>query len=80
MPTALQGLAPQAKRAQGHRCRHLVGMLHAPCLGRGWQHLRQEAARGGDRGTAAAEGRHIIQHVSARMERVTRGAYRAKVV
>ena len=80
MPTSLQGRAHKAKRDKGHRWRHLVGMLNAPLLWSGWQHLRQEAARGVDRVTAAAYGRHSIPHVRDLIERVKRGAYRAQLV
>ena len=80
MPTSLQGRAHKAKSDKGHRFRHLFGMLNDPLLGSCWQHRRKEAASGVDRVTAEAYGRHIIPNVRDLVERVKRGAYRAKLV
>ena len=80
MHTSLQGRANKAKRDKGHRFRNLFGTRNAPFLWRCWQHLRKEAASGVDRVTAEAYGRHLIPNVRDLIERVKRGAYRAKLV
>ena len=80
MHTSLQGRANKAKRDKGQRLRNLFGRLKEACLWSGWQHLRKAAASGVDRVTAEAYGRHIIPNVRDLIERVKRGAYRAKLV
>ena len=80
MHTSLQGRANKAKSDKGHRFRNLFGRLNAPFLWSCWQHLRKEAASGVDRVTAEAYGRHLIPNVRDLIERVKRGAYRAKLV
>jgi group II intron reverse transcriptase/maturase len=55
-------------------------MLNEPCLWSCWQYLRKEAASGVDRGTAAEYGQHVIPHSRDLVERLKRGAYRAKLV
>lgn len=80
MQTSLQGRADKAKSDKRHRFRHLFGLLNAPFLWQCWRELRKDAASGVDRVTAAGDGQHVIGNVPALIARVTRGAYRAKLV
>ena len=80
MQTSLQGIAHQARSDRRPRCRNLFGMLNEPCLWSYWQYLRKEAASGVDRATAAEYGQHFIPNARDLIERLKRGAYRAKLV
>jgi RNA-directed DNA polymerase len=80
MQTSLQGIAHKARSDRRHRFRNLFGMLNEPFLWSCWQYLRKEAASGVDRVTAAEYGQHFIPNVRDLIERLKRGAYRAKLV
>jgi hypothetical protein len=80
MQTSRQGIAHKARRDKRHRLRNLFGLLNAPFLWSCWQYLRQEAASGVDRVTAAAYGQHVIPNIRDLVERLKRGASRAKLV
>jgi RNA-directed DNA polymerase len=80
MQTSLQGIAHKARSDRRHRFRNLFGMLNEPFLWSCWQYLRKEAASGVDRVTAAEYEQHFIPNVRDLIERLKRGAYRAKLV
>ena len=80
MQTSLQGIANKAKSEKGHRFRNLFGMLNELLLWSCWQYLRKDAASGVDRVTAEAYSQHGTANVRELIERVKRGAYRAKLV
>lgn len=80
MQTSLQGIADKAKSDKRHRFRNLFGLLNALFLLRCWRELRKEAASGVDRVTVAGYSQHVIRNVHDLVARVTRGAYRAKLV
>jgi group II intron reverse transcriptase/maturase len=80
MQTSLQGIANKAKSDKRHRLRNLFGMLNEPFLWSCWQYLRKEAASGVDRVTAEEYGQQCIPNVRDLVERLKRGAYRAKLV
>ncbi len=54
MPPSLRGRAQQAARPQGERFRHRSRRLDEACLQQCWRDIRQEAASGGDQGSAQA--------------------------
>jgi len=80
MHTSLQGIAHKARSDRRHRCRNRFGRRNEPCLWSCWQYLRKEAASGVDRVSAAEYGQHFIPNVRDLIERLKRGAYRAKLV
>jgi len=80
MQTSLQGRADKAKSDKRHRFRHLFGLLTVFFLGDCWRYVRKGAASGVDRGTAEAYGQQLSGNVHHLVERVKRGAYRAKLV
>jgi RNA-directed DNA polymerase len=80
MQTSLQGIADKAKSDKRHRFRNLFGLLTVFFLGDCWRYVRKGAASGVDRVTAEAYGQQLSGHVHDLVERVKRGAYRAKLV
>jgi RNA-directed DNA polymerase len=80
MHTALQGRANKAKSDKKHRFRNLFGLLNELFLWSCWSYLRKDAASGGDRVTAQEYAQHGTANVRDLVERLKRGAYRAKLV
>jgi len=78
--TSLQGIAEKARREKKYRFRNLAGMLTEKYFQHCWKLLRKDAATGVDRVTAQDYGRHFSTNVSALIERLKRGSYRAKLV
>jgi group II intron reverse transcriptase/maturase len=80
MQTSLQGIANKARREKQYRFCNLSGMLTESYLQYCWKYIRQDAATGVDRVTAAAYGRDFSSNVSKLLERLRKGSYRAKLV
>jgi retron-type reverse transcriptase len=80
MHTSLQGRANKATSDKKHRFRNLFGMLTVLFLWNCWPGLRKAAASGVDRVTAAQDGQQGTTNVRDLVERLKRGAYRAKFV
>jgi len=80
MQTSLQGIANKAHSDKTHRFRNLFGMLNVLFLWSCWPSLRKDAARGVDRGTAEEYHQHGTANVRDLVERLQRGASRAKLV
>jgi retron-type reverse transcriptase len=80
MQTSLQGIANKAQSDKKHRFRNLFGMLHAVLLWSCWPSVRKDAASGVDRVTAEEYHQQGTANVRDLVERLKRGAYRAKFV
>ena len=80
MPTSLQGIAEKAKSDRRHRFRNLFGMLTTEFIAGCWRWLNKRAATGVDRVSAKEYGRSLWENVSALVERMKGGGYRAKLV
>lgn len=80
MQTSLQGIANKAKSDKKHRFRNLFGMLNEVFLWSCGPSLRKDAASGVDRVTAEEYPQHGTANVRDLVERLKRGAYRAKWV
>jgi group II intron reverse transcriptase/maturase len=80
MQTSLQGIANKAQSDKKHRFGNLFGMLNEVFLWSCWPALRKEAASGVDRVTADEYHQHGTANVRNLVERLKRGAYRAKLV
>jgi group II intron reverse transcriptase/maturase len=80
MQTFLQGIANKARREKKYRFRNLSGMFTESYFQYCWRYIRQDAATGVDRVTAAEYGRDFSSNVSELLERLRNGSYRAKLV
>jgi RNA-directed DNA polymerase len=78
MQTSLQGIANKAISDKKYRFHNLFGMLNVLFLWSCWPSLRKDAASGVDRVTAAQYSQHGTANVRDLVERLKRGAYRAK--
>lgn len=79
-PTALQGLAQQAKRQKPSRFRHLSGMRNADVLRACWRALKQHAAYGVDRGSAQEDAHNLADHIKHLVARLKSTSARAQLV
>lgn len=80
MPTSLQGIANKARRKKQHRFQNLIGMLNEEFLWECWPLLKKNVATGVDHMTAQEYGEHFIPNVRGLIEKLKKGAYRAKLV
>ena len=80
MPTSLHGIANKARRKKQHRFQNLIGMLNEEFLWECWPLLKKNVATGVDHMTAQEYGEHFIPNVRGLIDKLKKGAYRAKLV
>jgi RNA-directed DNA polymerase len=80
MQTSLRGIAGKAAQDKTYRFRNLFGMLNVDFLLWCWNFLNKKSASGVDRVSASQYSADLKGNITRLVERVKRGAYRAKLV
>jgi len=80
MQTSLDSIAYKAKKKKNYRFSNLYGMLNQRNLEGSFKFLNKRSARGVDKVSARAYGTKLKENVENLIERLKRGAYRAKLV
>jgi RNA-directed DNA polymerase len=78
-PTSLQGIAQQAERPQGDRCRNRYGMLNEDFLKQCGRDIRQDAAAGVEQVRAQAYAQHLDANSHGLVARLQQQRYRAQL-
>lgn len=80
MRTSLRGIANKARNDPKHRFRNLWQLLNVEGLLSSWRYLNKRSAGGVDRVSVREYGKNLRANVLSLVERLKRGAYRARLV
>lgn len=80
MRTTLQAISAKSNREPGYKFRNLYRLINEENLLYAWSILNKNSAVGVDKITAREYGQHLKASVSALVDRLKKGVYRAKLV